>query len=179
MAITIVATVGDANANSYASEAEFIAWAAARLNVPADTTVGGESISEDEEKALIEAQREMQTLPWKGQRVSATQALAWPRSLVPDPDSPIGALFSVGVVPSRVKEAQIELALEFLKAGSTDLAVVDASLQVTSETFGPVSFEYADPSDRAQGFARFPRFSSRVSPLLLDTVGSGQVRVVR
>ena len=88
MTISIDATSSSATANSYATEVEFIAYAATRLNVVSGTTVSGSTCSEDEKKALIEAQREITYLPWQAQRTLDTQSLAWPQRYCLDPDAP-------------------------------------------------------------------------------------------
>ena len=233
MALTIVSTPGSATANSYANELEFIAYAAARLNVPAGTTVSGSTCSETEKAALIEAQRELTTLAWAAQRSLSTQALAWPQRYALNPDAPavtgisdiaqlyfddglpltagsfvvgtsytivsvgttdftlIGATAStVGLqftatgvgtgtgtaavtasVPTRVKDAQIELALEFVKAGTTDIAAADPGTGVIEETVDVITTRWT-PYARASGLSRYPRVLSRIGPMLATTAGS-------
>lgn len=179
MPITIVATPGAATANSYATEAEFIARAATRLNVPAGTTVAGSTCSETEKTALIEAQRELTTLPWKASRTDSVQALAWPRAYAEDPDAPslVGTAlatdfwFADTEVPQRVKDAQIELALEFIRAGTTDLAAADPNAGVIEKTVDVLTTRW-EPGHRAEGLGRFPRILALIGPLL-DPSASG------
>lgn len=180
MPVTIVATAGAVNANSYATEAEYIAYVATRLNAPTDATVTGSTASETEKKALIEATRELTPPPYQGERATGTQALAWPRVWAPDPDVPTTLVdpetyIPVGLarvvyyaeteIPQRVKDATCELAMQFVLAGTSDLASLDTSLNVTSETVGPLSTTYAPASARAQGLARFPRVLALLAPL--------------
>lgn len=186
MTISIVATAGSASANSFVTETEFIAYAATRLNVVSGTTVSGSTCSENEKKAMIEATRELTRLLWEGSRTDATQALAWPRAFALDPDKPSVTLlgdiaqlyFDDDELPQRVKDATIELALEFLKAGTTDLAAQDAKQNVVQKTVGPISTTYSQPYERTQGIARFPRVLSLVGPLL-NTTASGGLEMVR
>jgi hypothetical protein len=77
-----------------------------------------------------------------------------------------------------VKDATCELALEFLKAGTTDIAAQDTKQNVIQKTIGPISTTYSDPSQRAVGLARYPRVMALLAPLL-DGIGSNQVRLTR
>lgn len=174
MAITITATAGSAQANSFASEAEAIAYAASRLNLGNWTTVVGESCSEDEKKALTEATRELDHLTYPGYRVDATQALSWPRAGVPNPDAPVaeplGSLtgspeYASDEIPRRLREATIELAFEFLRAGTKDLAAADTNQGVVRKKVDALETEWS-PGARPEGLARFPRVLALLRPLL-------------
>lgn len=186
MPITIVATPGSATANSFATEAEAIAYMATRLNNSAWTTVTGSSCTEDEKKALIEATRELSALSYIGERVDGTQVLSWPRENAQNPDSPgIDSMggetlgdFASNIIPQRVKDATCELAFQFIKSGTTDVAALDATIGIISETVGPLSTTYADPAVRAQGLARYPRVLNYIRPLLA-TSSHGGLSVVR
>jgi len=179
MAIAVESTPGAADANSYADEQEAIDYWATRLNVPAGTTVSGSTCTETEKAALIEAQRELTNLAWQAQRTDSTQALAWPQRYALNPDAPsvtglsdIAELyFDDDEVPVRVKNAQIELAMEFVRAGTTDLAGGDPNAGVIEETVGPVSTRWSAYA-RATGLARFPRVMSYIAPMLASTAGS-------
>lgn len=178
---TIIATPGAADATSYVTRAECTTYLDARLNSSAWTAAS----NDDQDRALIEATRTLDALTWQGSRVTTTQALQWPRQSVPDPDAPRPAFgtkydtlyFDPTVIPTRLQSATCELALEFLKAGTTDLAALPASNGIITETVGPLSTTYATPAQRASGIARFPRVLQLVGPLL-DTVAGG-VRMVR
>lgn len=183
MPISIVATAGAANANSFATEAEFIAYAAARLNVPSGTTVSGSTCSETEKAALIEATRELTLLMYSGYRPSSTQALSWPRASAVNPDilqvesgdSVSELYFADDIIPQRVKDATVELALEFIKAGTTDLAGQDEDAGVIEETLGAMTTRWSESRPRAQGLKRFPRIASLVTPLLSSSAGAAEL----
>lgn len=168
----INATVGDASANSFITEDEFDDYLDSRLNT-------GTYSSGDKVKALIEATRELTLLSYIGTRVDSTQSLAWPRSDASNPDAPaidtvsgeVLADFAEDEIPQRVKDATAELALQFLKAGTTDLASQDTSESIKSETVGPISVTYNDPEQRDKGLARFPRVLNYIRPLLKKTAG--------
>lgn len=179
MTLVIDATAGGATANSYVLESEAIVFAATRLNLVGWSTVTGSSCTDQEKAALIEATRELTAIAYQGVRASTEQALAWPRVCAPDPDTGSLALlyFDTTVIPQRVKNATCELAFEFLKAGTTDIASLDPSLAVLRERISVIETDYAAPSQRAQGLAAFPRALRQIAPLL--AVGAGQVRLTR
>lgn len=179
---TIVATPGDATANSYVTEVEFIAYLASRGNLYSGATVSGSTCTDAEKTALIEATRDLTDLPWTGTRVDLVQRLAWPREYARNPDAPeflergeISELYyDETVVPDRVKDATCELAVQYLKAGTTDLAVADPERGLVSKTLGPISKTWAQ-GQKPSGLARFPRILGRVAPLLAAS-GTRMVR---
>lgn len=178
MSITIVATVGSASANSFVTEAEAIAYMATRLNASTWTTVTGATCTETEKAALVESTRELSHLSWTGARVDSTQILSWPRQWAVDPDSPNGAwsYYSTTAIPQRVKDACCELAFQFVKAGTTDLAAVDPNAGVIEKTVSVLTTRW-QPFARPTGLARFPSVLRFIKPLL--TSQSGIVPTVR
>lgn len=169
---TIDATAGGASANSFVTEAEAIAYAADRLNLPSGwATVSGADLAEDEKKALIAATQDVDRLTFQGYRTTTTQALSWPRSYVVDPDASISAVvdqlerlpyYDDDVVPTRLKEAVIELAFEHLRANIT---IQDANVGVIRKRVDVLETEW-QPGARAVGLSRFPRVMDRLRPLL-------------
>lgn len=178
MTLTIDASVGGVASNSFVDEPDAIAFAATRLNLAGWSTVSGTSCTEDEKKALIEATRELSALLYQGYRSTNTQALSWPRYLAIDPDqSGCRSYFDPTVLPQRLIDATCELAIAFLAAGTTDIAAADDSLGIIRKTVDVLTTEWAAPSQRLQGLARFPRVMRLLSPLL--AIGNGQVRLTR
>lgn len=169
MPVSIIATPGAADANSYVTLAEADAYIDGRLN--AATWVA--ATTDTKNRALVEASRDLSDLPYVGTRVTLTQALAWPREYAINPDAPeflekgeIEELyFAETVIPQRVKDATCELAAQYVKAGTTDLAVTDADANLTSKTVGPLSKSWG-PGGKPIGLARFTRIIGRVAPLL-------------
>lgn len=178
MTLTIVATAGSASANSFVTEAEVIAYVATRLNASSWTTVSGATCTETEKAALIESTRELSALTWKGSRVDSTQVLSWPRQWAENPDSPNGAwdYYATTAIPQRVKDATCELAFQFLKAGTTDLAAADANAGVIEKTVSVLTTRW-QPFQRPTGLARFPSVLRFIRPLLAASPGT--VSVVR
>lgn len=180
MAITITATVGSATANSYCTETEAINYAAQRLNLPSTwVSVTGTSCTETEKKALIEAQRQLTNMTWAATRTDSVQVLAWPQQYALNPDAPnvtgltdiADLYFDDDEVPTRVKNAQIELAFEFLRAGTVDVAGDDANAGVIEETVGPLTTRWESHA-RATGMQKYPRVIDYIGPMLASTSGT-------
>lgn len=172
MAVAIVATVGSASANSFVTLAEAATYMESRLN----GSTWDAASADNQNRALVEATRELSARQWVGDRVTASQALAWPRQWANDPDSPTTDYYSTSVVPQRVKDAACELAFQFIKAGSSDVAALDSTAGVTRKRIDVIETEYM-PYGRATGLARYPRVMALVGPLL--AARAGQLRLVR
>ena len=187
MAITIVATPGDAAANSFVTAAEMTTYCAARLNASVWTGADAQL------PALVEATRDLTLLGYLGGRASVEQALAWPRIWAADPDASTAYLdtesvvrigdtavvyFDETTIPQRVKDATCELALQYLKAGTSDLAGTDSTQGVIRKRIDVIETEWA-PNQRATGLARFPRVMAYLDPLLDAEQASGGLEIVR
>lgn len=170
----IVSTAGSASANSFASEDEFEDYIDGRLNASAYD----DASDDDRARALVEATRELNVKLWDGYRVDTTQALSWPRQWVVDPDDPNCSYFETSEIPERVRDATCELAFQFLKAGTTDVASLEATHNIAAKSIGgAIDTEYLPASQRARGIARFPRVYERIKPLLAGQgFGSSVVR---
>lgn len=186
MAITIVATPGASNANSFATEVQFIARAQTKLSVPTGTTVAGSTCSETEKKALIEATRMISRLEFLGTRVDTTQVLSHPREYLPDPDAPwieqAGTADVVYVddtiVATRVVEATIDLALVMISEGANSLAVADPNQGVIEKTVDVLTTKWASPQARPTGWARYPEVLTALAPFLASA-GGGSLALER
>jgi hypothetical protein len=175
MAVAIVADAGSASANSFVTLDEAAAYMESRLNGSSWET---DATTDNKNRALVEATRELSALTWQGTRTDDTQALAWPREWVLNPDaSSAGFYYESTEIPQRVKDATCELAFQFIKSGTTDVAALPATDGVIQKTIDVISTTYADPSHRKTGIARFPRIYKLIAPLL-DGVGSS-FRLVR
>ena len=186
----LVTTIGSATANSFVTEDEADTYLDARLNASA---WNDEDDDDQKLRALIEATRQLTLLVYAGERASGTQALAWPRVYAPNTDAPttlvdpstyipIGPAMIVyydnDEIPQRIKDATCELALEFLKAGTTDIAAEDTKQNVISKTIGSISTTYAAPTQRTRGIAKYPRVLDLIAPLL-DQSSTGGLTMVR
>lgn len=176
-AITVTDTAGSASANTFVSVADADAYLNTRLNASAWNS---ETDADQKARALIEATRELNLLHYIGSRVTTTQALAWPRQYARDPDKPdiiyVGNIalmyFDSATVPQRIKDATCELALEFLRSGTTDIAQIDPALAIEEETIDVITTRYYQQAYRSQGLARFARVMLKLDQLL-DESGSG------
>ncbi|SCM71505.1 hypothetical protein KL86PLE_100242 [uncultured Pleomorphomonas sp.] len=84
---------------------------------------------------------------YKGTRVSAGQALEFPRNGLADWSG-----FILTGVPKRVKDAACELAIRGLQ-GATLVPDLDRSGWIKSESVGPISTTYADGAPQSTVFA--------------------------
>lgn len=164
MAVTIVATAGGASSNSYVTLSEMTTYMEARLNSGAFD----DADPDDQNRALVEATRWLDTLTWRGERTTSTQALQWPRQWALDPDSPIQDYYDEDAVPGRVKDAQRELAFQFLVAGTTDAASLEPTRNVKRKKVDVIETEYFDARDTVTGLARFPSATRYIAPLLVS-----------
>lgn len=98
---------------------------------------------------------------WKGQRMSSTQALDWPRAGVVLEDGPgFGYGFDQvrhNVIPIEVKNACAELALRASIAALTE----DRSTRVLQETVGPLTVKYDQYASQEKIFVAVNRMVSR------------------
>jgi hypothetical protein len=173
---TLVTTAGSATANSFATLAQFTTYCDGRLN--ASTTVDAAD-DDDVLRALIEATKELTLLSYIGQQTSTTQALAWPRSLAQNPASlPYLSWYATTEIPQRIIDATCEYALQFLKAGTSDLAGQDTAKNVIEKTVGPLTTRFSEPYQRASGMRKYPRVWALVEPLLCS-VSPNVVEVIR
>jgi hypothetical protein len=178
--LTLDATVGGANANSFASRIQADAYFLTRPFADAWTAAS----STQQDQALVFATTLLNGLRWAGGKGATnasalTQALAWPRQWAPTleadaqpefvteyfVDTTLG-YFSSLAVPSPIVQATCELALEILKSGTTDLFGQDTTRNIKSETVDVISTTYFDPQYRVYWLARFPAVMNLIAPLL-------------
>ncbi len=156
MAVTLVATAGASNANSYLTEAEATAYFDTRLFSEAW------DLAADKPKALMFATRVLDSAllaykrfvpeangvaahyrsrpAWSGTPSTTTQALAWPRTGMYDAN---GNAIAVDAIPQALKNAVAELALQLLGGDRTlDNDVIVQGL--SSLRVGPASFSFKD-----------------------------------
>lgn len=173
MPIAIDATVGGATANSFVTLAEAQSYMDGRLNESS-----WESATPDtQNRALVEATRWLSSKQWGGARASSTQALQWPRFWAENPDAMFGGniWFDSTIIPQRVKDATCELALQFVKAGTSDVAALDPKQNVIEKTVGPLTTRYSDPNVRPQGLTAYPSVMRYVGMMITGNANSAEV----
>lgn len=155
MAVTIVATPGAANANSFLTEAEATAYFDARLPL-----VPPWEDADDPTAALVMATRILSALAqpyrylissdkppyyyrvrrqWTGLPASTTQRLPWPRTGMYDAN---GNAIASNVIPEALKEATAELAGQLIIADTTlDNATIVGGIKSVKAGSVAVSFK--------------------------------------
>lgn len=107
---------------------------------------------------------------WAGVRMTALQALDWPRSLVPRKDLPQLQYWANDQVPTEVKNACASLALR----SSAKALLADQGQRKSSVTIGPISTTFESGSTVATSY---PEVDGMLRPFLTAT--KGQIRLVR
>lgn len=104
MALIIEDGTGKTDAESFATAADYVAYAAKfGLTVPATEA--------EQEANLRNAALQMQTMNWKGCRAHSDQALSWPRR-----DAEVyGEILPSTLIPARIQYGQMALAAEIHK----------------------------------------------------------------
>jgi hypothetical protein len=193
--LTLVATAGASNANSYITLADAETYFLARPF--ASTWNAATSTNALKEQALVFATKLLDREKWHGTKGittagASTQALAWPRQwaptleadAVPQPiaeyfiDTTIGYYSSL-TVPTPIKDATCELALEILRAGTTDPFTKDGTRNIAAKGLGggAIDTEYVAVAERVRGLALFPSVLALIAPLLRTSASNEVERV--
>ena len=164
MAVTIDATAGGANANSYITLAEADTFVEAMIS-SSDVSKWTTGNDDTRNRALTAAAERLDRERFLGARATDTQARQWPRTGVRKPDTYVNT-YATGFpfrisddyytdteIPDQVKRAQIELAV-YLKnnvdgislGGLEDFKSVKiGSLQVTPDKTGAIGADRVPP----------------------------------
>ena len=160
MAITLDATVGGANANTYISLSDANSFIEG-LVLNDDTTAWDNSSTDNKNRALFTAAQRIDREKFLGARVADTQALEWPRSGVRKPDTYtnlyglsfpnrlVADYYLDTEIPDRVKHAQVVLAVYLTNnrggldlSGLEDFAAVNiGNINVTPRFYGAVGID--------------------------------------
>lgn len=129
--MTIVATVGASNANSYVDLAYANAYFTSRLGSSAWS-----GTNEDKEAALLQSTILLDRMfDWDGTRAEEAQSLRWPRVEAYDPD---GFEISDDIIPTPVKQAECELALYII----TNNGYAGESRSIDRMRIGPIMMDF-------------------------------------
>jgi len=164
MAISIVATVGAADANSYLTLVNAQSLIDGLVE-DADVVVWASATTDQKNRALYTAAQRIDRERFLGARVNDTQAMQWPRSGVRKPDTYINTyatgfpfrivedFFTDTEIPEQLKKAQAVLAV-YLNNNKEALnltglesyqSVNVGSVSVTPYRFGAVGFNAVPP----------------------------------
>jgi len=112
--MTLIATPGASNANTYATLNEAEDYIETRLH----TDNWDDATDNDREAGLLMATALLDRLcNWDGDKASDTQALRWPRSFIYTPD---GNTVDSATIPQFLKDATAEFALHLLGSDLTE-----------------------------------------------------------
>jgi DnaT-like ssDNA binding protein len=139
MSLVIETGAGLANAQSYASVADLRAHAILRsASVPAATPAGDSAC----ETLLVKAMDFLETQNFVGTKLTRAQSLQWPRAGACAEAWPI----PTNEIPRQLIQAQCALAIEAQTVDLLPTTDANASGPIISETVGPVTTAYANPS---------------------------------
>lgn len=180
MALIVEDGTGKADAESFISVADANTYHTARGN-SAWAALASDTVREQMLRKAADYMEQVYRMRWKGQRVTATQALSWPRAWVSREDyyrtgsvPPVSIdgsfYYASDEVPTEVARACAELAL---RAIDSDLAE-DLGVPVTSETVGPISVTYAAGARQTKTYRAI---DAMLSPFLEGA--GGQLKVSR
>lgn len=144
MAVTIIATAGASNANSYATEAQARAYNDAHVSGATYT----DADSDVQKRALVTATRLIDSfVTFKGYKTTSTQALEFPRTGVVDEVS--GVVFDPTTVPIDVTYATSEYARLLIVQDPTKPSDVDLA-GLAAMKAGDVELTFRDPTTASQ-----------------------------
>jgi hypothetical protein len=135
----------------------------------AEDSTWSETSFEEQERALVNATRLLDTMLWAGSAVAATQPLAWPRTEFSyyDPVLNLDVTVPEGTVPTRLEKAIARLALHLLKYPAVEKGY-EASFD--SITVGPISITN---SNAASDPGRVPTIPYEVTKLVAPLTRDG------
>lgn len=184
MPVTVVATAGASNANSYLS----VAAADDLANLYLGTLSWASASTDNKGRALIMATRYLDELAYVGTKASTTQSLLWPRSEAECGDW----TFTSSEIPQPIRQATFDLA-EALLADSTALAgtgsgsaelipgIPNANLKRASVDVISVEFNSTQQAESKNALNVVPHLAQVLGCLCLSTPASayGMLRVQR
>jgi hypothetical protein len=164
MAVTIDATAGGANANSYLTLADAQAIVDGMVE-DADVTAWASATTDQKNRALYTATQRLDRERFLGARATDTQALQWPRTGVRKPDTYVNTYatgfpfrisedyFTDEEIPDQVKRAQVVLAVYLNNnkdgiglSGLEDFKSVSiGSISITPDKTGAVGADRVPP----------------------------------
>lgn len=179
MPITLIATPGTANANTYVTHDEVAAFAATLYPQPRDWTLAP---SDDVRlRSIVTATAILDQQRYVGTRVASTQALEWPRVHAMKPGF-YGTYYSETEIPLAVKRANARLAI-WLAGQTNDPSEADELGGLTSLDLGEelsMTFEPTGGAASAGGESALELFlASTILPMLRGLVTATHPRLVR
>lgn len=184
MSVTVVATAGASNANSYLT----VAAAGDIANLQLGTLQWSSASSDNKGRALIMATRYLDELRYIGSKASEEQALLWPRSEAKCGDWSYGD----DEIPQPIKQATFDLAEYLLSnnnalsgagAGSSELipGIPNANLKRATVDVITVEFNSTPQAERKTALDVVPHLANVMGCLCLSSASSsfGTIKVLR
>lgn len=176
MALSLDTTVGGVNANSYAD----LSTAQAIIDATPNATAWGVDAAK-QTQALVAATTMVDAPEYQGIKSSFTQSRSWPRYGVSDPDygqsrlgpttytvtGQWGFYLDNTKIPTRMIRATVMLALEILRAGTSDVWGVDKTANIAKKQIDVLSTEFVSVSERRFGLRVYPSVWREVFPLTM------------
>jgi hypothetical protein len=158
--VTLIVEDGSivADANSFVTEAQIVAYAAAR-----GVTLAFNTDPEKDAVAIlgIKAADYLKIMPWKGEVVDPTQTMPWPRKNIVTPTWPEDA------IPLAVVEAQLQLTL-LANAGTVLIPTSSGIGYLIKEKIGPIENVYSEKVGvSSDGLPILPGIAALLDPWLL------------
>lgn len=169
MALIVEDGTGRADAESLCTVAAATAYHAARGNA-VWAALASDTVREQMLRKATDYMEQVYRLKWAGNLLSTTQALSWPRYLVPIKGfssgmrSGVGAYYASNIVPTVVANACAELAL---RAISGDLAPDITRLKKRVKV-DVIETEYVDG---ATPYVRYRAIDRMLDPFMSGTAG--------
>ena len=174
MTLSVETGEGSATAESYCTVAEATTYFS-NIGEAAWAALASDAVREQSLRKAVAFMLGRYRSRWAGSRKTTTQALDWPRSMVPIKDAPnlygnSASYYDDASVPAAVKNACASLALR--ASGATLLA--DQSRTKKSVTIGPITTVYDDVAGQATIYAEI---DAMLAPYLKNS--GNQVAMVR
>lgn len=182
MPLVLDATVGGATSNTFALLADAETYFLGRTNpwpvTDAVTTDAMKSVALVNATALLDreqwggtkgttpADALVQALSWPRRWVKTLEFTAYPQYITDNFIDTSVAFYSSIIIPIPIVRATCELAMELLRAGTTDYMTYDGTRNIKREGVGPLSTEYLDPWYRVRGLGYFPSVLALVAHML-------------
>lgn len=173
MALVVRAIAGAADSNSYQTVAAVTALLEAVPNASAWDTA-------EQNILAVYATTMLEVLAYKGVKATLAQALQWPRVGVLNVDygddqtgvgykttTGWGVYYDFTTVPVRMLRAHAQLCLALARAGTAEIWGVDASLNVSGKSVGPLRTDFVPRRERRVGLRIHPAVWREVFPLTL------------
>lgn len=175
MTVTVVATAGASNANSYLT----VVAADDLANLYLGTLNWSTTSTDNKGRALIMATRYLDELSFIGEKAAATQALLWPRTSAECGDWS----FTSSEIPKPIKQATFDLAEHLLGdstalsgagAGSSELisGIPNANLKRAQIDVITVEFNSTTQADSKNALNIVPHLSKVMGCLCTSTAAS-------